>query len=193
MLSLRNHIEPHKWLIVAITACNGRTLIPALISNYTRCKMLGEIIHPFINFNGATVEVWEWITNFILHFTGYVITYSCWDEINRADYLVQGVAHVRRDCHTAQAIYNHTVYTMDVRKTNSNIKMPPYNLVLGEQLLLGQRKKVTAVTFLPARLRPDQRGTNTGQIRKVPLNEIACFWCIKCVALDLSWVQIIGP
>ena len=40
---------------------------------------------------------------------------------------------------------------------------------------VGQRKKVTAVTFFPARPRPDQRGTNTGQIRKVPLYEIAWF------------------
>ena len=37
---------------------------------------------------------------------------------------------------------------------------------------VGQRKKVTAVTFFPARPRPDQRGTNTGQIRKVPVYEI---------------------
>ena len=30
-------------------------------------------------FNRATVEVWEWISNFILHFTGQVNTYPCWD------------------------------------------------------------------------------------------------------------------
>ena len=35
--------------------------------------------YPFINFNGATFEVWEWISNFIPHFTGHVITYPCWD------------------------------------------------------------------------------------------------------------------
>ena len=28
---------------------------------------------------GATVEVWEQRSNFIPHFTGHVITYSCWD------------------------------------------------------------------------------------------------------------------
>ena len=33
---------------------------------------------------------------------------------------------------------------------------------------MGQLKKVTAVTSFPARRRPDQRGTNTGKIRKVP-------------------------
>ena len=31
--------------------------------------MLDEITYPFPNFNGATVEVWEWISNFITHFT----------------------------------------------------------------------------------------------------------------------------
>ena len=27
---------------------------------------------------GTTVEVWEWISNFIPSFTGHVITYPCW-------------------------------------------------------------------------------------------------------------------
>ena len=40
---------------------------------------------------------------------------------------------------------------------------------------VGQRKKVTAVTFFPARPRSDQKGTYTGQIRKVPVDEIAWF------------------
>ena len=29
---------------------------------------VGEVTNPFPNFNGATVEVWEWISNFIPHF-----------------------------------------------------------------------------------------------------------------------------
>ena len=36
-----------------------------------------EITCPFPYFNGATVWVWEWISNFIPHFTGHVITYPC--------------------------------------------------------------------------------------------------------------------
>ena len=28
----------------------------------------------------ATVEVWEWIRNFISHFPWYVVTYPCWDQ-----------------------------------------------------------------------------------------------------------------
>ena len=35
--------------------------------------------------------------------------------------------------------------------------------------------KVTAVTFFPTRTRLDQRGTNMGQIRKVPVYEITWF------------------
>ena len=39
--------------------------------------MWDEITCPFPNFNGATVEVWEWTSNFIPHFTGNVICYPC--------------------------------------------------------------------------------------------------------------------
>ena len=39
-----------------------------------------EPTHPFPNSNGCTVEVWEWISNFISHFIMDVITYRCWDD-----------------------------------------------------------------------------------------------------------------
>ena len=39
--------------------------------------MWDEINFPFLNSNGATVGVYEWIDNFIPHFTGCVITYPC--------------------------------------------------------------------------------------------------------------------
>ena len=39
--------------------------------------MWEDITFPFPNFNGCTVEVWEWISNFISHFTEHVITYPC--------------------------------------------------------------------------------------------------------------------
>ena len=32
--------------------------------------MCDEITYPFPNINAATVEVWKWINNFFLHFTG---------------------------------------------------------------------------------------------------------------------------
>ena len=40
---------------------HGLTLRPAWISNYIHYKVWDEIIYPFTNFNGATIEVWEWI------------------------------------------------------------------------------------------------------------------------------------
>ena len=36
---------------------NGLTLIPAWISNHMPGKVWDEITNPFLNFNGATVEV----------------------------------------------------------------------------------------------------------------------------------------
>ena len=55
----------------------GLTLNPAWISNHTPSKLWvwDKITCPFPNFNGATVEVWEWISNFIPHFIMYIITY----------------------------------------------------------------------------------------------------------------------
>ena len=41
-------------------------------------KEQDEITYPFPNFNGCTVVVWEWISDFIPHFIMYLITYSCW-------------------------------------------------------------------------------------------------------------------
>ena len=40
-------------------------------------KVWDEIIYPFPNFNGGTVDVWEWKSNFIPHFITDVITYPC--------------------------------------------------------------------------------------------------------------------
>ena len=58
----------------------GLILIPTYIS-ITCLVVLDEITFPFPNFNGATVEVWEWISNFIQHFVMgvIVINYPCWD------------------------------------------------------------------------------------------------------------------
>ena len=41
--------------------------------------MWDEITDPVPNFIGAIYEVWEWISVFLSHFTGHVITYPCWD------------------------------------------------------------------------------------------------------------------
>ena len=36
-----------------------------------------ETTYPFPNFNDATVEVWEWISNLNPHFIMDIITYPC--------------------------------------------------------------------------------------------------------------------
>ena len=41
--------------------------------------MWNEIVNPFPNFKGYTVEVWEWKSNYIPHFITDVITYPHWD------------------------------------------------------------------------------------------------------------------
>ena len=57
-------------LLVAICP-HGLTLIAAWISNHTSSKVWDEINHQFPNFNGATIEVWDWISNFISHYWMY--------------------------------------------------------------------------------------------------------------------------
>ena len=52
----------------------GLTVIPGWISNHIHYKILDEITYPFPNFNGAAVEVWEWISNFTEHYIGHAIT-----------------------------------------------------------------------------------------------------------------------
>ena len=44
-------------------------------------KVWDEITYPFPNFNSAVIEVWEWISNFIIYFIVHVITYPCWDKL----------------------------------------------------------------------------------------------------------------
>ena len=63
----------------ALLLIYGFTLIPAWISTHVPSKVCYGITYQFSNFNGVTVEVWEWISNFIPHFTGHVITHPCWD------------------------------------------------------------------------------------------------------------------
>ena len=48
-------------------------------NNYTHYNVWDNITYPFLNFNGVTVEVKEWINNFIPTFAMDVIIYPCWD------------------------------------------------------------------------------------------------------------------
>ena len=47
---------------------HGLTFIPAWISKSISYKVWDEITYPFTNFNGATIEVWEWISNPTLYY-----------------------------------------------------------------------------------------------------------------------------
>ena len=59
---------------------NINELITAWISNHMPSATCDEIASHFLNFNSATVEVWQKISNFIPHPTSHVITYY-WDLI----------------------------------------------------------------------------------------------------------------
>ena len=56
------------------------------ISHYINYTVRDEITNPFPNLNGYSVEVWEWIINFIPHFTGYMITNAVRSSPTRTDY-----------------------------------------------------------------------------------------------------------
>ena len=58
---------------------HGLTLIPARICLHMLNELWDEITFPFLNFNGSTVKVYEWISNFTPHIIMCVITYPCWD------------------------------------------------------------------------------------------------------------------
>ena len=49
--------------------CLGLNVLkPVWISNHLPSNVWDEIIYPYPNLNGATVEVWEWMSYFISHF-----------------------------------------------------------------------------------------------------------------------------
>ena len=78
-------LDPFYW--------HGLTLIPAWISNYTHYKVWDEITDTAPNFNVYAVKVWEWISNFIQHFTMHMITYPCWDELTNLRGLKFSILH----------------------------------------------------------------------------------------------------
>ena len=55
-------MDPFQW--------HGLPLIQAWIKNDAHYNVWDEITYPFPNFNGAAVDVWERISNFILHLLG---------------------------------------------------------------------------------------------------------------------------
>ena len=70
-LSFRYHLYlvPYYTDLLELILLNGLISIAAWINNYIYHKMSDETAYLYPNFNGAAVEVWEWISNFIPHFT----------------------------------------------------------------------------------------------------------------------------
>ena len=50
--------------------------------------MCDEITNLFRNLNNCINEVWEWINDFIVHFTGYVIFFLC--QIKKLNHISKG-------------------------------------------------------------------------------------------------------
>ena len=86
-------------------------VIPPWISKHLSIKVWDEITYPFPNFSGATVEVWEWISNFIPHFIMDVITYPCWYPwlMYSLTFLVNSLAPGRFECNFRSEIFKLTV------------------------------------------------------------------------------------
>ena len=76
-----NHIEP------------SPPLTSKRINNCIHYTVWDEITYPFPNFNGDTIEVWEWISNFNPHFIWHVITYPCWN-VDLIHVSKRGCSHV---------------------------------------------------------------------------------------------------
>ena len=54
-------------------------LWPCSTNNHMHSKVWDETNYPFRNFNGCTVEGWQWISNFTPHIILDAITYPCRD------------------------------------------------------------------------------------------------------------------
>ena len=61
-------------LLVGTVYQYGITLVLPWISKHIHNKVWDVITYPFLKFNSHTVDVWDWISNFI-HFTGHGVTY----------------------------------------------------------------------------------------------------------------------
>ena len=64
------------------------------MSNHMPSKVCDEITYPYPNFNGCTVEVWEWINDFITHFIMRGCNYSSMPGL-KLTILVKGAPGVR--------------------------------------------------------------------------------------------------
>ena len=71
---------------------------PSIDNDYIDYKVWAEITYPFPNFNSATFEVWEWISNFIPCATA---VNACWWKASRFIHVLWLL-----ECHWS----NHTIF-----------------------------------------------------------------------------------
>ena len=94
---IQNGLIITTWLIASIIKCavkliiHSLTGIPAWIINYMYSKMWDDITYPFQNFNGITIEVWEWISDFSPRFPGMWLLIHVWIDMS-----VKGTLNVKK-------------------------------------------------------------------------------------------------
>ena len=71
------NMEINRYYASCCTSSITDHFTKAWIRIRTPIKVWVEITYPFSNFNGCTVEVWEWIIIFFSHFIMGVIPYPC--------------------------------------------------------------------------------------------------------------------
>ena len=71
-------------------------------------KVWDDITYPFPNFNGSTVEVLEWISNFTPHIMMDVITYPRWDQSWKM--WIKGATGQAFDCVLWVGVYEISCY-----------------------------------------------------------------------------------
>ena len=127
---------------------------PIWISNPVSNKGWDEIIYLFPNFSSATVDVWEWISYFILHFTGHVVTSMlvlkliCFSERNGS--------HLRSGARAAAAMISDMIsflehshqYTINLSWAVAGISQKNYFLTMSSAALAPQGAKSSPALLL---------------------------------------------
>ena len=72
-------VPPPKMCYPALVVQYTTPMAPFTNMVYIHYKVWDEITYSILNLNGCTVEVSEWISICIPHFSGHVITYPFWD------------------------------------------------------------------------------------------------------------------
>ena len=117
---IRNHLKPNELeymmlnIVVSTVAADSLGPIKLIWNTF---KVWDEITYPFPNVNGvtgATVEIWEWIRNFIPHFIGQVITYPCWVlKLIHVRKGVPGIVRIFVICRQSGNLYGARIYGND--------------------------------------------------------------------------------